>query len=232
MAKVLIVDDEADILELVGVSLRRAGFETAQAQDGNSAVKMAKKEQPDLIVLDLMLPGMDGFSVFKKLRKDARTRTIPVIMLTAKGQQGDKIAGLELGADDYITKPFSPRELVLRVEGLLRRSKKVSAASELRIGPLHLDLKKLKFYIDDEPVDLTTTEFRLLTLLVENSGNTQRRADLLGEVWGYSDEVHTRTLDTHVKRLREKLGEYASCIETVRGEGYRFKEKDVATAAK
>lgn len=230
MATVLIVDDEADILDLVGTNLKRAGYKTAHAQDGIAAVKMAQKEQPDVIILDLMLPGMDGFSVFKKLRKDARTRPIPVIMLTAKGQQGDKIAGLELGADDYVTKPFSPRELVLRVESLLKRSRKVASRSELRVGPLQLDLKKLKFYVGDEPVDLTTTEFRLLTLLVENAGKTQKRADLLSEVWGYSDEVHTRTLDTHVKRLREKLGEYSSWIETARGEGYRFKA--VSEAAK
>ena len=222
MSKVLIVDDEVDILELVGMNLRRAGLETVQAQDGIAAVKMAVKEEPDLIVLDLMLPGMDGFSVFKKLQKDSRTRPIPVIMLTAKGQQGDKIAGLELGADDYLTKPFSPRELVLRVEGLLKRSKKVSSRSELRCGPLQLDLKKLKFYIGEEQVDLTTTEFRLATILLENRGVTQKRGDLLAEVWGYSDEVHTRTLDTHVKRLREKLGDFSGCIETVRGEGYAF----------
>ncbi len=222
MPTVLIVDDEADILELVGMNLRRAGFETIHAQDGLKALQAAAKDKPDLIILDLMLPGIDGFSVFKKLKKDSRTRPIPVIMLTAKGQQGDKIAGLELGADDYLTKPFSPRELVLRVESLLRRSQKVDSRSELHCGPIHLDLRGLKCYVDGEKIDLTTTEFRLLSILVENGGVTQKRADLLGEVWGYSDEIRTRTLDTHVKRLREKLGEYATSIETIRGEGYRF----------
>lgn len=229
MATVLIVDDERDILDLVALNLNRAGFETLAAADGLTALEVAKKKQPDLILLDLMLPGMDGYAVFKKLKRDARTRPIPVLMLTAKGQQGDKIAGLELGADDYVTKPFSPRELVLRVENLLRRSKKAAAQPELRVGEIHLDLKNLKLYVEGNPVDLTTTEFKLLALLVEQAGETQKRGDLLSEVWGYSDEVHTRTLDTHVKRLREKLEGYATCIETVRGEGYRFTNKPKKT---
>ncbi|MEM7146726.1 MAG: response regulator transcription factor [Verrucomicrobiota bacterium] len=228
MARVLVVDDERDILDLVALNLKRVGIEASLAEDGLTALDLAKKQGPDLIVLDLMLPGMDGFTVYKNLRKDARTRSIPVLMLTARGQQGDKITGLEMGADDYVTKPFSPRELVLRVQNLLKRSKKIAAQAELHVGEFHLDAKNLKVYLAGKPLDLTTTEFKLLTLLVENTDVTQKRGDLLSEVWGYSDEVHTRTLDTHVKRVREKLGEYSRCIETVRGEGYRFTLKSVA----
>jgi two-component system phosphate regulon response regulator PhoB len=228
--RILVVEDDFDISNMLRIYFTGQGFEVTVAPRGGDALTLTRKSIPHLIVLDIMLPDMDGYTVCKELRTTTRTSHIPIIFLTQKDERSDKIAGLELGADDYVTKPFSPRELVLRVESLLRRARKVSSKSELRSGPLHLDLKKLKFYIDDEPVDLTTTEFRLLTLLVENSGVTQKRADLLSEVWGYSDEVHTRTLDTHVKRLREKLGEYASSVETVRGEGYRF--KDVAAAAK
>ena len=222
MAKVLVVDDERDILDLVVLNMERAGIEAVTADDGLAAVKRAKKEVPDLIILDLMMPGLDGFGVFKELRRDARTRAIPVIMLTAKGQQGDKIGGLELGADDYVTKPFSPRELVLRAQNLLKRSKKVASQAEKRVGKFQIDFKNLKIYLEDEPLELTTTEFKLLSILIENVDMTQKRDELLREVWGYSEEVHTRTLDTHVKRLREKLGTAADCLETVRGEGYRL----------
>ncbi len=222
MAKVLIIDDESDIVDLVGSNLQRAGMEVESAGDGLTGLKKAVKRKPDLIVLDLMLPEMSGFAVFKELKRDSRTRDIPVLMLTAKGQLGDKIAGLELGADDYLTKPFSPREMVLRVEALIRRSKRAAAGSEITLGPFHLDLQNRKVFLKGAAVDLTSTEFNLLAALIGQAGLSQRRDDLLREVWGYSDEVYTRTLDTHIKRLREKLGKYGSAVVTVRGVGYLF----------
>ncbi|MGK0185322.1 MAG: two-component system phosphate regulon response regulator PhoB [Verrucomicrobiales bacterium] len=222
MHKVLVVDDESDILDLVSFNLQREGFETISAHDGIEAVVSAKEHLPDLIVLDLMLPGKDGFRVYKELRADQRTQHIPVIMLTAKGELEDKITGLELGADDYVTKPFSPKELVLRVKALLKRSRRVRVDSALKKGPFHLERNSLKLFLDGEQVDLTATEFKLLRLLIEADGEPQERDDLLREVWGYDENVMTRTLDTHVKRLREKLGRYSNCIETVRSVGYRF----------
>jgi two-component system phosphate regulon response regulator PhoB len=169
-----------------------------------------------------MLPGIDGFSVYKELRADPRTSGIPVLMLTAKGEVNDRISGLELGADDYVTKPFSPKELMLRVRALLKRTRKVTVDASLRIGDFLLERNTLKLFLAGQPVDLTATEFKLLRLLVEASGEVQERDVLLREVWGYSDTMLTRTLDTHIKRLREKLGKYADCIQTVRGVGYRF----------
>ncbi|MGI8602109.1 MAG: response regulator [Verrucomicrobiales bacterium] len=223
MHTVLVVDDEADIVELISFNLQRNGLKVLTARDGLSAVQLARDQLPDLIVLDLMLPGRDGISVFKDLRGDTRTSPIPVIMLTARGELDDKIAGLELGADDYVTKPFSPKELTLRVQALLKRTKRIIADSSLKSGVFHLERNTLKLYLSGQPVDLTATEFKLLRLLIEADGEPQTRDELLREVWGYqTDSVLTRTLDTHVKRLREKLGTYADCIETVRGVGYRF----------
>jgi two-component system phosphate regulon response regulator PhoB len=223
MHTILVVDDEPDIVDLIAFNLERQGFNVLTARDGLTAVQIAKEKQPDLIVLDLMLPGRDGFGVFKDLRSDTRTSQIPVIMLTARGELDDKIAGLELGADDYVTKPFSPKELTLRVQALVKRSKKVVADSALRQGSFHLERNTLRLYLAGHPVDLTATEFKLLRLLIEAGGQPQSRDELLREVWGYqTDTVLTRTLDTHIKRLREKLGDFANCIETIRGVGYRF----------
>ena len=222
MHTVLVVDDETDILELVAFNLERQQFHVLTADNGISAVQIAKEKLPDMIVLDLMLPGMDGFSVYKELRADPRTSAIPVLMLTAKGEVNDRIAGLELGADDYVTKPFSPRELMLRVKALLKRTRKVTVDASLKSGDFLLERNTLKLFLAGQPVDLTATEFKLLRLLVEAAGEVQERDVLLREVWGYSDTMLTRTLDTHVKRLREKLGKYAECIQTSRGIGYRF----------
>ena len=222
MHTVLVVDDETDILNLVSFNLQRQGLTVVTADNGIDAVRLAKEKNPDMIVLDLMLPGKDGFSVFKELRADPRTSGIPVLMLTAKGELNDRIAGLELGADDYVTKPFSPKELVLRVKALLKRSKKVTVDSSLKAGDFHLERNSLKLFLAGEQIDLTATEFKLLRLLVEAKGEVAERDVLLREVWGYSDTMLTRTLDTHVKRLREKLGKFADCIQTARGVGYRF----------
>jgi len=221
MHKILIVEDEHDIAELIAFNLRRAGYEVSLAHDGIEGTTMALRERPALIVLDLMLPGRDGFGVFRELRRDARTSSIPVIMLTARAQTEDRIQGLEVGADDYLTKPFSPKELLLRIQAILKRSEGPPGTVEFNHGPFRFDKNALKFYVADEPVDLTATEFKLLLFLCERAGRPQERNDLLRTVWGYSDEVHSRTLDTHMKRLRQKLGESGSWIETVRGVGYR-----------
>lgn len=223
MSKIMIVEDESDISEMISLHLAREGHESIAVTNGLQAVPTAIEHSPDIIVLDLMLPGLDGMSVYKRLRADTRTAHIPVIILTAKAQVTDKIAGLELGVDDYLTKPFSPRELFLRISAILRRTKKVVLVSEFRKGPFTLDRKNLKVFLNGEPLDLTTTEFKLLTTLMENEEAVHTRADLLREVWGYSGDVATRTLDTHVKRLREKLGDSGRFIVTVRGTGFQFK---------
>lgn len=222
MHTVLAVDDEADILELVTFNLERNQFKVLTADNGLTAVQMAKEHVPDVIVLDLMLPGLDGFGVYKELRADPRTAAIPVLMLTAKGEVNDRISGLELGADDYVTKPFSPRELMLRVRALLKRSRKTTADATLKAGPFLLERNSLKLFLAGQPVDLTATEFKLLRILIEAGGEILERDVLLRDVWGYSDTMLTRTLDTHIKRLREKLGKYANCIVTARSIGYKF----------
>ena len=222
MSKILVVDDEPDISELVALHLARDGHECVCLTNGLEVFPYVTAHQPDLIVLDLMLPGQDGLTVFKRLRADSRSRTTPVIILTARAQMSDRISGLELGADDYLTKPFSPRELALRISAVLRRTQRVQAVSEVKTGRFLLDRKNMKLFLDDAPVDLTTTEFKLLATLMENDKAVHTRSELLREVWGYSDEVATRTLDTHVKRLREKLGDAGRHIATVRGTGYQF----------
>jgi len=221
MQKILIVEDERDIANLIGFNIERAGYEVLMAHDGIAGVELAKRERPDLIVLDLMLPGKDGYAVFKDLRRDPRTRSIPVIMLTAKAQTQDKIEGLEAGADDYITKPFSPKELMLRIGAVLKRVDAPPGHAEFVCGPMRFDKNSVSFYLLGEAVELTSTEFKLLLFLAERTGKVQDRNDLLRSVWGYSDEVHSRTLDTHMKRLRQKLGEHAALVETVRGIGYQ-----------
>lgn len=222
MPKILVVDDEEDILDLLMFNLERADYEVIRAIDGNSGLEAVLEHLPDLVVLDLMLPGRHGYQVFQEMRADSRTRDIPVLMLTAKAELADRITGLKLGADDYVTKPFSPRELVLRVQALLRRAKKAPAGTKIVAGPFHMDKSTFKCFADGGELDLTTTEFKLLSILLEKEGDTVDRATLLRDVWGYTDMVNTRTLDTHVKRLREKLGERAACLTTVRGSGYRI----------
>jgi len=223
MYTVLIAEDESDIRQLISFNLERNSMETLLAKDGVEAIEIAKEKGPDLIILDIMLPQMDGFTVFKELRQDSRTRDIPVIMLTAKAQLDDVITGLEMGADDYLTKPFSPKELVLRVKALLRRIKTTTANSTITSGKFRLDKNTLHFFLSEEQIDLTPTEFKLLLLMIEREGTVQNREDLLREVWGYRDTANSRTLDTHIKRLREKLGGLSRCIETVRGVGYQFR---------
>ncbi|MAS92536.1 MAG: DNA-binding response regulator [Verrucomicrobiales bacterium] len=225
MPTILIVDDEDDIRELIAVNLmREENYKLLEAKDGLEALDLSKNKKPDLIILDLMLPEMDGVKVYKKLRDDVRTESIPVIMLTARGRLEEKIAGLEMGADDYMPKPFSPKELMLRVRNLLRRSNPNHGGNLIESGPFSLDKSALKLHLEGEEIELTATEFKLLLSLIESPGITQERGDLLRKVWGYSDMIQTRTLDTHIKRLREKLGGFGEAIETVRGVGYRFSE--------
>ena len=223
MHTILVVEDEEDIADLVAFNLRRNEFQVELAHDGIQGLAKAKEVKPDLIVLDVMMPGLDGFRVFKELRNDKSTRTIPVIMLTARGQTEDRIQGLELGAEDYMTKPFSPKELVLRIRNLLKRSTRKISGNELVCGPFRFVKNALQFFLDDQQVDLTSTEFKLLLYLCERQNASQDRHTLLMDVMGYSSEVHSRTLDTHMKRLRKKLGVHADIVETVRGVGYQVK---------
>jgi two-component system phosphate regulon response regulator PhoB len=228
MASILVVDDEQDILTLVAYHLRPEGYRVLTAADGKTAVDLALNERPDLIVLDLMLPEMSGLEVLKILRGNDATRKTPVILLTARKDEIDRVLGLELGADDYVTKPFSPRELVLRVRLLLKRA---SAAPEpdaerLRYGPFEIDLENHLARVDGHPLNLTLTEFRLLTDLVRARGRVRSRDSLLGEVWGYNNEVMSRTVDTHIRRLRQKLGPAAPRLGTLRGVGYRLQASE------
>ena len=222
---ILIVDDEPDVVELLVFNLQKAGFKTLTARDGQAALQIARDELPALVELDLMLPGVDGTDVCRQLKTDSKMAAIPVIMLTAKAEEVDRIVGLELGADDYVTKPFSPRELTLRIKTILRRTAGASAPSEvLKHNDLVVDLAKHAATLKGKSIELTATEFKLLTMLLERRGRVQTRDALLTDVWGYEGDVDTRTVDTHVRRLREKLGKAADWIETVRGVGYRFIE--------
>jgi len=220
---ILIADDEEDVRELVGNNLRRAGFDIDEAADGLEALQKVRQRKPDAIVLDVMMPGRDGLKVCQELREDEDTKGIPIIMLTARGQTQDRIAGLEKGADDYLSKPFSPKELVLRLQALLRRAETSAPTSELKEGPFHFDLVSVSLTIDGSPMDLTLLEFKLLHLLASRKGEVVERDTILREVWGYTLHVRTRTLDTHMKRLRKKMGEYAEWIQTSRGFGYIFR---------
>lgn len=221
MQTVLVIEDEGDIAELVAFNLERSGLKVEKAADGLQGLELAQSLLPDLIVLDLMMPGMDGISLFKELKREAATRIIPVIMLTARGQTEDRIMGLEVGADDYMTKPFSPKELLLRVKNLLKLTGRVSSGAELECGPFRFIKNSLHFYVDGEMVELTSTEFKLMLYLCERTNRPCCRHDILVDVLGYSGEVYSRTLDTHMKRLRRKLGNRVDLLETVRGVGYQ-----------
>ena len=221
--KILVVDDEVDVTELLEFNLKAAGYDVISAEDGPTALRKARDQQPDLIVLDVMLPEMQGTDVCKELRRDPVTASIPIIMLTAKASEIDRVLGLELGADDYVTKPFSPRELVLRVRGLLRRGQTADQPQEvMKVGDLMVDIPKHQVTVKGKPVDLTATEFKLITTLVQRKGRVQSREQLLQDVWEYDSLIDTRTVDTHMRRLREKLGTAARYLDTVRGVGYRF----------
>jgi DNA-binding response OmpR family regulator len=223
--KILVVDDEPEAVELVEFNLKQAGYDVATAADGAEALRRTRTLLPSLIVLDVMLPEMDGLEVCKMLRRDPATSAIPIIMLTAKAAEIDRVLGLELGADDYLTKPFSPRELVLRVRKLLTRGRgKPEEAECLTFGDLLIDVPRHLVSWRGRKVDLTATEFKLLTVLAQRRGRVQSRDHLLRDVWEYNTLVDTRTVDTHMRRLREKLGPASKFLDTVRGVGYRFVE--------
>ena len=226
MPLVLIVEDEKDIVELIKYNLERSAFKTLAAYSGEEALKCAKDKQPDLIILDIMLPGIDGFEVCKTLRSQPETAHIPIIMLTARREEIDKILGLELGSDDYMTKPFSPRELVARAKAMLRR--KVSGEAEtvaLEAGELILDPIRREVRWRDKPIELTAKEFDLVEYFLKNRGKALSREVLLNHVWGYDYYGTTRTLDVHVQRVREKLKGSGDLIQTVRGIGYKLRDE-------
>ncbi|MBI4341227.1 MAG: response regulator transcription factor [Candidatus Omnitrophica bacterium] len=222
--KVLVVDDEKNIAEAIVYNLQKEGFRTLTAHDGKRAVELAQRDVPDLITLDVMLPEMDGWEVCRALRQDPRTKRIPIIMLTVKDDEADKIVGLELGADDYMTKPFSPKELVARVKAILRRTKEPVAAEVVSMGQLHVDFGKHTVRVGGKPVELTSKEFELLHALLEAKGRVLGRDFLLDRVWGLeqSMEIETRTVDVHVGQLRRKLKGEAKRLVTVKNVGYRF----------
>jgi two-component system phosphate regulon response regulator PhoB len=226
-SKILVVDDEPEALELLEFNLQQAGYDVMTAADGAEALKKARANTPELIVLDLMLPEIGGLDVCKMLRRDAATAAIPIIMLTARAAEIDRVLGLELGADDYVTKPFSPRELVLRVKKVMQRGKGDAIAQDtFQFGELLIDIPRHMVRWRGKPVELTATEFKLLTVLAQRRGRVQSRDRLLRDVWDYNSLVDTRTVDTHMRRLREKLGPAAKYLDTVRGVGYRFVESN------
>lgn len=223
--RIAIVEDEPDIADILDYNLRRDGYQTDVYYRGDTALAGITTQPPDLILLDLMLPGIDGLELCRHLKRSARLAAIPLIFLTAKGEQTDRIVGLELGADDYVTKPFNTRELVLRVKAVLRRGVKEAASTEvLEAGSLRLHPDAHKVECGGEEIVLTATEFRLLHRLMERGGRVQSRDTLLREVWGYAGGVDSRTVDTHIRRLRRKIGPEAERIETVIGVGYRFQK--------
>jgi len=222
--RILVVDDEPDVTELLSYTLKAKGFAVETLNDPNRCVDFAREFEPDLVVLDVMMPELSGIQICRMLRASASLKTVPVLFLTAKAEEADRVQGLEAGADDYVSKPFSTKELVLRVQSILRRSRegRQVEAKVLEVGGLALDLARHELRLHGELVELTATEFRLLHLLMARRGRVQSREHLLLNVWNYETEIETRTVDTHVRRLREKLGSEADWVETVRGVGYRF----------
>lgn len=223
MARILIVEDERDLQKVLAYNFQQAGHQVLTALRGKEGLQFAKEKNPDLVVLDLMLPDLAGTEVCKALKRDPKTKGIPILMLTAKGEEIDRVVGFELGADDYVVKPFSVRELLLRIEAILRRSHGENAVSQsFEFGILHVDCDAHRVWVLDREIELTALEFKLLTTLYERRNRVQNRTVLLDDVWGIEAAITTRTVDTHVKRLREKLGKAGKYIETVRGVGYRF----------
>jgi len=226
MARILVIEDEPDLQKVLEYNLRLAGHEVVAALRAEDGLKLARERKPDLVILDLMLPDLPGTEVCKSMKRDPKTKSIPVLMLTAKGSEIDRVVGFELGADDYVVKPFSVRELVLRIEAIMRRgqSEERSTRSSIEFGILRVDLEAHRVWVADREVDLTALEFNLLVTLYDRRNRVQNRTTLLDDVWGIEASITTRTVDTHVKRLREKLGQAGNYVETVRGVGYRFAE--------
>lgn len=223
--RILVVDDEPDIVALIVYHLAKAGYRVSTAATGSDGLEAAKRERPALVILDLMLPGLSGYEVLEQMRASDATKGVGVLMLTARVEEPDRVRGLSLGADDYLTKPFSPQELVLRVAAILRRMAAPAALSAdvLAIGPIHIDLSEHRVLVDGAAIDLTPTEYKLLLMLAERRGRVQARGHLLETVWEAAPDIQTRTVDMHVQRLRAKLGNAGALIETVRGFGYRLK---------
>jgi len=226
--RILIVEDDKHISKLVKYNLEKSGFQCTAAITGEEALNILDKEPIDLIILDIMLPEMDGLQVCKQIKQDRKFSTVPIIMLTAKGEEVDRIVGFELGADDYVVKPFSPRELVLRVKAILKRKKAPETAKDiLDAGKLIVDITRHKVTVDKVEIELTLMEFNLLVTLMQRKGKAQSRDKLLEDIWDIAADVTTRTIDTHIKRLRQKLGKAGKFIETIRGLGYRFSEEEL-----
>jgi len=231
--RILVVDDEVDVTDLVAYQLRAKGFLVETLNDPNGSIGLARTFMPDLVILDVMMPDLNGLQICRMLRADPKLKKVPVIFLTAKAEESDRIQGLETGADDYVCKPFSTKELVLRVQTILRRLADGAPVEPktLQVGQISLDIDRHAATVGGQPVDLTATEFKLLRLLMERRGRVQTREHLLINVWNYETEIETRTVDTHVRRLREKLGAEADWIETIRGVGYRIAERKVSACA-
>ena len=228
-ALILIVEDEPDLLDTLEYNLKKEGYLTRCARDGESALREAfRTPVPDLVLLDLMLPDISGKEICRQLKADEQTKRVPIIMVTARGEEMDRVIGFEVGADDYVVKPYSPRELMLRVKAILRRAAapEGSRNEKVKFGGLIVDTLGHRAWVDDSEIVLTALEFRLLNTLMERKGRVQTRNQLLDDVWGFDAVVTTRTVDTHVKRLREKLGELEGYVETIRGVGYRFRERE------
>lgn len=226
MTRILVVEDEPDLQKVLGYNLQQAGYEVLSALSGGEGLRLVREKQPDMVLLDLMLPDLSGTEVCKAIRLDPKSKAIPVMMLTAKGEEIDRVLGFELGADDYVVKPFSVRELLLRIAAVLRRSQsEPRGGSSFQFGALRVDCDAHRVWVADQEIELTSLEFKLLTTLYERRNRVQERSVLLEDVWQMDSAITTRTVDTHIKRLREKLAYAGDYIETVRGVGYRFADK-------
>ncbi len=225
--RILVVDDESDVTDLVAYHLKSKGFQVETVNDPNGSIGAARSFVPDLVILDVMMPDLNGIQICRMLRADPKLKKVPVIFLTAKAEENDRIQGLEMGADDYICKPFSTKELVLRVQSIIRRLSEAvpEEPKRLQVGQIVIEVDRHEAFVHGRKIELTATEFKLLRLLMERRGRVQTREHLLINVWNYETEIETRTVDTHVRRLREKLGSEADWIETIRGVGYRMAER-------
>ncbi|MCK9623061.1 MAG: response regulator transcription factor [Methylobacter sp.] len=227
--KILVVDDEPDVADLVSYHLKAKGYQVETVNNPNVSIGIARSFLPDLVILDIMMPDLNGTQICRILRADPKLKNVPIIFLTAKAEENDRIAGLEVGCDDYICKPFNIKELILRIQSILRRATEgvPEEIKRVQVGQIVLDIERHEVSVHGRPIELTATEFKLLRLLMERRGRVQTREHLLINVWNYETEIETRTVDTHIRRLREKLGSEADWIETVRGVGYRIAERKI-----